>query len=169
MDLEMTGLNPDTDQILEIATVITTNNLDIVAEGPNIAIHYPEDVLAGMDEWCQRHHSASGLIDRVLHSDISLAQAETETLEFIRAYVPEGKSPLCGNSIYQDRRFLYRHMPTLESYLHYRIIDVSTIKEVVHRWYEDVQLPPKEETHLARKDIHESIEELRFYRQRYFR
>ncbi len=165
----MTGLNPDTDDILEIATVITTNNLDIVDDGPNIAVHHSKEVLARMDEWCQQHHKASGLVERVLNSDVSLAQAEAESLNFIRTYIPEGKAPLCGNSIHQDRRFLCRHMSTLESYLHYRIIDVSTIKEMVHRWYRDVKLPPKEEAHLARKDVYESIDELRFYRKRYFR
>jgi len=139
MDLEMTGLNPDTDDILEIATVITTNNLDIVDDGPNIAVHHSKEVLARMDEWCQQHHKASGLVERVLNSDVSLAQAEAESLNFIRTYIPEGKAPLCGNSIHQDRRFLCRHMSTLESYLHYRIIDVSTIKEMVHRWYRDVK------------------------------
>jgi len=169
MDLEMTGLNPDTDQILEIATIITTSELEVIARGPNIAIHHPEDVLARMDEWCQEHHAASGLIQRVLDSGISLAEAEVKTLAFIRQHVIENSAPLCGNSIHQDRRFLSRYMPDIESFLHYRIIDVSSIKELVRRWYPNVDPPKKEETHLALKDIIESIEELRYYRRHYFR
>jgi len=169
MDLEMTGLNPDRDQILEIATIITTSELEVVAKGPNIVIHHPEQVLAQMDEWCQQHHSASGLIDRVLDSKISLAETETETLNFIRQHVIENSAPLCGNSIHQDRRFLCRYMPRVEAFLHYRIIDVSTVKELIRRWYPNVDPPKKEEAHLALKDILESIEELRYYRRHYFR
>jgi len=169
IDLEMTGLNPDRDQILEIATIITTSELRVVAKGPNIAIHQPKHVLEQMDEWCQKHHAASGLVDRVLRSKISLAQAENETLDFIRQHAIEKSAPLCGNSIHQDRRFLFRHMPRLEAFLHYRIIDVSTVKELVYRWYPNVDPPRKQESHLAMKDILESIEELRYYRRHYFR
>ncbi len=169
MDLEMTGLNPDTDTILEIATLITDRNLKIIAEGPSLVVHHPQEVLDGMDEWCTEHHGASGLSARVLASDISLAEAEAQTLNFIHQHVPEKTSPLCGNSIHQDRRFLVRHMPQLEKYLHYRNIDVSTIKELVRRWYPDLTLPAKKGRHLALDDIRESIDELRFYRQHVFR
>lgn len=169
MDLEMTGLNPDTDTILEIATLITDKDLNIIAEGPSLAVHHPQAVLDGMDEWCTEHHSASGLSARVLASDISLTEAEEQTLNFVRQYSPESASPLCGNSIHQDRRFLVRYMPQLEGYLHYRNIDVSTIKELVCRWYPGLTLPAKKGAHLALDDIRESIDELRFYQQHVFK
>jgi oligoribonuclease len=169
MDLEMTGLDPHRDTILEIATLITTNDLDVVAEGPVLAIHHPEPVLAAMDEWNQEHHRASGLIARVLTSDVTMAVAEARTLAFVQRYCTERSSPLCGNSIHQDRRFLTRQMPRLESYLHYRNIDVSTVKELVRRWYPNGPQPPeKKHAHLALDDIRESIAELQFYRDRYF-
>ncbi len=170
MDLEMTGLDPDRDTILEIATLITTDDLDLVVEGPALVIHQPASVLDAMDQWNREQHAASGLIDRVLASNISMADAEERTLEAIKRYCPERTSPLCGNSICQDRRFLARRMPALEAYLHYRNIDVSTLKELVQRWYPQGPEPPtKRKTHLALDDIRESIEELRFYRQHFFR
>ncbi len=170
VDLEMTGLDPDRDAILEIATLVTTNDLDVVAEGPVLVIRQPAAMLAAMDDWNREHHAASGLIQRVLASTTSVEQAETETLAFVKRYVPERTSPLCGNSVCQDRRFLARHMPSLEAYFHYRNLDVSTIKELVRRWYPNGPQPPeKRHTHLALDDIRESVEELRFYRQHVFR
>ncbi len=169
MDLEMTGLDPAHDTILEIATIITDNELNIVAEGPNLAIHQPDEVLASMDAWCREHHGRSGLTDRVRASRISMHEAERMTLDFIRRHVPERSSPLCGNSVHQDRRFLVRHMPALEAWLHYRIIDVSTIKELARRWFPELKPPAKKEAHLALADIRESIAELRFYRETLFR
>lgn len=169
MDLEMSGLNPETDTILEIATVVTNADLDIVAEGPNLAIHHATDVLESMDAWCKEHHGASGLSRRVLASTIDMAAAEAQTLDFVQRYCPPKASPLCGNSVHQDRRFLVRYMPHLEAYLHYRNIDVSTVKELVRRWYPGIEVPPKKSVHLALEDIHESIDELRFYRRHVFR
>jgi len=169
MDLEMTGLDPEIDTILEIATIITDGNLNIIAEGPSIAIHQPDAVLDGMDEWNTTHHGASGLTARVRASDIPMAEAEQQTLDFIRRYVPECSSPLCGNSIHQDRRFLVPYMPELEAYVHYRNIDVSTIKELARRWYPAIKAPIKGAEHLALADIRESIAELAFYRENLFR
>jgi len=169
MDLEMTGLNPEVDTILEIATIMTDKDLNILAEGPTIAIHHDKQVLDNMGEWCRKQHGASGLTDRVLASKISLAEAEAETLAFIRKYAAEGTVPLCGNSIHQDRRFLVRYMSELEAYLHYRIVDVSTIKELVRRWYPEIKSPAKEGTHLALDDVRDSIAELRHYRETIFR
>ena len=170
MDLEMTGLDPDRDVILEIATLVTTANLDVVAEGPVLAIHQPEPVLGAMDDWNREHHGASGLVERVRASRLAVGDAEAQTLEFVRRHVAERASPLCGNSIWQDRRFLARYMPALERYLHYRNVDVSTVKELVRRWYPDGPAPPeKKHAHLALDDIRESIDELRFYRTHMFR
>ncbi len=170
MDLEMTGLDPDRDTILEIATLITTSGLELVAEGPVLAIHQSAKTMAAMDEWNREHHGASGLTQRVLASTVSMARAEQSVLQFVQQYCPPRTSPLCGNSICQDRRFLARHMPAFEAYLHYRNIDVSTLKELVRRWYPDgPQAPEKRHSHLALDDIRESIEELRFYRRHYFR
>jgi len=168
MDLEMTGLEPETDTILEIATIITDGELNVLAEGPNLAIHHPDAVLDDMNEWCKKHHGESGLTERVRKSPVGMAEAEAQTIAFIRKYVPDRTSPLCGNSIHQDRRFLARYMPALEAALHYRNIDVSTIKELARRWYP--ALPPftKQSAHLAMGDIHESIAELRAYRQQLF-
>jgi oligoribonuclease len=169
MDLEMTGLEPERDTILEIATLITTSGLDVVAEGPVCVVHHPQAVLDRMDEWNRTHHAASGLSARVLASTTSLAQAEARTLAFVQQHCRPRTSPLCGNSIWQDRRFLARYMPQLEGYLHYRIIDVSTVKELVRRWYPNGSQPPeKRHAHLALDDIRESIAELRFYREQYF-
>jgi len=168
MDLEMTGLDPETDTILEIATIVTDKNLNVLDEGPSIAIHHDKQVLDNMNEWCKKQHAASGLSDRVLASRVSLIQAEAETLAFIRQYTTERTVPLCGNSIHQDRRFLARYMPRMEAYLHYRIVDVSTIKELVRRWYPDIKPPAKKGMHLAMDDVRESITELRYYRERLF-
>lgn len=169
IDLEMTGLNPDKDHIIEIATVVTDAKLNIVAEGPVMAISQPENLLNSMDSWNTKHHNASGLVARVKESTITEAEAEARTLEFLRSHVPAGKSPMCGNSVYQDRRFLFRYMPALEKYFHYRLLDVSTLKEIALRWapqvYSGVQ---KESKHLALADIKESIEELKYYREKLF-
>jgi oligoribonuclease len=170
MDLEMSGLDPDRHTILEIATLVTDNALQIVAEGPVLAIHQPAALLDAMDDWNREHHGASGLSARVLASTLSMQDAEQRTLEFVMSHCPERASPLCGNSIHQDRRFLARYMPRLDAFLHYRNIDVSTVKELVRRWYPDsLQPPEKKHAHLALDDIRESIEELRFYRRHVFR
>ena len=170
IDLEMTGLDPTRDTILEIAVLIRNSELDPVAEGPVLAIHQPAKVLEAMDEWNREHHASSGLTQRVLSSRLSMAEAERRLLDFVKDYCPARTSPLCGNSVWQDRRFLARHMPAFEGYLHYRNIDVSTVKELVRRWYPDgPKAPEKKHSHLALDDIRESIEELRFYRRHYFR
>ena len=168
MDLEMTGLDPETDTIIEMATVITDGQLHIIAEGPNLVIHQPDAVMAKMSDWCKKHHGQSGLARRVQDSTLSLAEAEQITLDFVRKHVSEGCSPLCGNSVHQDRRFLVRYMPSLESWLHYRNIDVSTIKELVKRWYPELATWKKRNAHLARDDILESIDELKYYREHVF-
>lgn len=165
IDLEMTGLNPETDLIIEIATVITDKNLNILAEGPAIAVHQPDAALLAMDDWNQKHHGESGLIDRVRASMINGDEAEALTIAFLRDWVPEGTSPMCGNTIGQDRRFLVKYMPKLEAYFHYRSIDVSTLKELAARWAPNLKDGFKKETkHEALADILESIEELRYYR-----
>ena len=170
IDMEMTGLNPDTDKVLEIATIVTDKHLNILAEGPVLAIHQPDDVLAGMDDWCTRTHTESGLVARVRACTCSEAQAEAQTLDFLAQWVPAGASPICGNSIGQDRRFLYRHMPLLEQYFHYRYLDVSTLKELARRWKPEILAGfSKQGTHLALDDIRESIAELRYYRQNFIR
>ena len=169
MDLEMTGLDPERDQILEIATLITDDQLEVVAEGPVYAIAQPEEVLQAMDAWNQEHHAASGLLARCRSEGVSLREAEEGTLAFVRQYCAPRSAPLCGNSIWQDRRFLARHMRELDQYLHYRIVDVSTVKELVRRWYPQGPRPPeKKHAHLALDDIRESLAELRFYREHYF-
>ena len=170
IDLEMTGLNPDTDLIIEIATVITDKDLNILAQGPVLAVHQSDAALAAMDDWNQQHHGQSGLIERVKASTIDAAEAERLTIEFLKNWVPENTSPICGNSIGQDRRFLYRYMPKLEAYFHYRNIDVSTLKELAARWAPDVKNGfNKESTHQALDDILESIEELRYYREHFIK
>ena len=170
IDLEMTGLNPDTDLIIEIATVVTDKDLNILAQGPVLAVHQSDEALAAMDDWNQKHHGQSGLIDRVKASTIKEAEAERLTIEFLKQWVPENTSPICGNSIGQDRRFLYRYMPKLEAYFHYRNIDVSTLKELAARWAPEVKNGfNKESTHQALDDIIESIEELRYYREHFIR
>ncbi|WP_290647929.1 oligoribonuclease [Aquisalimonas sp.] len=169
IDLEMTGLNTDADRIIEIATVVTDSQLTILAEGPTIAIHQPDHVIQAMDDWNTRQHGQSGLIDRVRRSGYDEATAERETLTFLERWVPAGQSPMCGNSICQDRRFLHRCMPQLETYFHYRHVDVSTLKELAKRWNPDlVKEFRKEGSHLAMDDVKESIRELRFYRERLF-
>lgn len=170
IDLEMTGLDPDRDRILEIATIVTDNDLRILAEGPVFAIRQSEAVLSGLDDWNREHHGASGLLDRVRASSLSERAAEAATLDFLAAHVPSGESPLCGNSICQDRRFLARWMPRLEAYCHYRNLDVSTLKILAQRWAPAVASDFKKESrHLALDDIRESIAELRHYRARLLR
>jgi oligoribonuclease len=170
IDLEMTGLDPDSDLIIEIATIVTDQDLNILAQGPVLAVQQSDTALAAMDEWNQHHHGQSGLIERVKVSTINDAEAERQTLEFIKQWVPEQASPICGNSIGQDRRFLYRYMPALEAYFHYRNIDVSTLKELAARWAPHVKEGfKKESSHQALDDIIESIEELRYYREHFIR
>lgn len=170
IDLEMTGLVPETDVIIEIATLVTDAQLNVLAEGPVMAVHQSDAVLKGMDEWNTRQHGKSGLTQRVRDSRINSAEAEQQTIAFLEKFVPRGKSPICGNSICQDRRFLARHMPGLESYFHYRNLDVSTIKELTRRWAPEVMKGyHKESKHLAMDDIKDSIEELKFYRKNVFK
>src|SRR5665213_1431757 len=165
IDLEMTGLIPETDDIIEIATIVTDKELNVLAEGPEIAIHQPEGALARMDEWNQRQHGSSGLLERVRASHSDAADAEQRTLDFLTTWVPPGASPICGNSICQDRRFLARHMPRLEKFFHYRNLDVSTLKELARRWAPQVAAGfMKQGAHLALADIRESIRELQHYR-----
>lgn len=165
VDLEMTGLDPEKERIIEIATIVTDSNLEVIAEGPVFAIHQSDALLNNMDSWNTKQHNASGLVARVKASKVSEVEAEQATLDFLKQYVPAGRSPMCGNTIYQDRRFLTRYMPNLEKFFHYRLLDVSTIKELASRWaphvYSGLQ---KESKHLALDDIRESIEELKYYR-----
>jgi oligoribonuclease len=169
IDLEMTGLDTARDFIIEIATTVTDKELNILADGPVIALHQPEEILAAMDAWNQNQHASSGLLARVRTSSISAARAEARTLEFLEPWVIPGASPMCGNSICQDRRFLARQMPALERFFHYRNLDVSTLKELARRWAPGVAEGfVKEGAHLAQADIHESIRELKYYRARLF-
>ena len=168
IDLEMTGLDLEKMVILEIASIVTNDELDILAEGPEIAIHHPKHVLANMEEWSREHHSASGLLDRVMGSNLDSRKAEQITLDFVSVHCGKSESPLCGNSVWQDRRFLAKYMPNLESFLHYRVIDVSSVKELATRWYPSLPRYEKKKTHLALDDIRESIEELRYYREKIF-
>ena len=170
IDLEMTGLDPDNDVIIEIATLITDADLNILAEGPTYAVHQPDSILDTMAEWNTNQHGKSGLTQRVRDSKISPAQAEAETIAFLEKWVPKGKSPICGNSICQDRRFLVRGMPKLEDYFHYRNLDVSTVKELARRWRPDVLAGVKKSSaHLALDDIKDSIAELQHYRDTFFK
>lgn len=169
MDMEMTGLDPEKDRIIEIATIITDGNLNILAEGPNLVVHQPDTILKGMDDWNLQHHSKSGLIEAVKESTMTVKKAEQLTLDFIKEYCNPKKIPLCGNSVHHDRRFLAKYMPKIDHYLHYRHVDVSTLKSLVMRWYPKDKMTPKAKIHRALFDVRESIEELRFYRDRYFK
>ncbi|MGI3070867.1 oligoribonuclease [Vibrio alginolyticus] len=170
VDLEMTGLDPETHKIIEIASIVTDSELNILAEGPVLAIHQSEEELAKMDDWCTNTHTASGLVERVRNSQISEQDAVAQTIEFLEKWVPKGASPICGNSIGQDRRFLYKHMPELEEFFHYRYVDVSTLKELARRWQPEVLNGfTKQGTHLALDDIRESIAELKYYRGTIFK
>lgn len=165
IDLEMTGLNPEKDRIIEIATIVTDSELNLLAEGPVMAIHQSHTLLDDMDNWCVTHHEKSGLTQRVQESNISEKEAEKQTLDFLKKYVPSKASPMCGNTIYQDRRFLVKYMPVLEDYFHYRLLDVSTVKILAQKWAPDILKGfKKESTHLALQDIRDSIEELKYYR-----
>lgn len=168
IDLEMTGLDPETEVIIEIATIVTDAQLNVLAEGPSLVVHQPDSILDAMDEWCTNQHGKSGLTDRVRRSKISTEQAEQETIAFLQQYIARGKSPMCGNTVSQDRRFLLKYMPDLESYFHYRHIDVSTVKELAKRWKpEIIDGVKKSSSHLALDDIRDSIEELKYYRQHF--
>jgi oligoribonuclease len=168
LDLEMTGLIPESDLIIEIATLVTDANLNILAEGPVLAIKQADAALDGMDAWNQKHHGASGLIERVKSSTVDEAEAVRQTLDFLVQYSSKGASPLCGNSICQDRRFMARGMPELEAFFHYRNLDVSSIKELVRRWKPDILSGlVKQGTHQAMEDIKDSVEELRYYREHF--
>ena len=168
IDLEMTGLIPEHDVIIEIATVVTDAQLNVVDEGPSIAIHQSNEILDGMDEWNTNQHNHSGLVQRVQESKISIAEAESQTLDFLMKYVDLGASPMCGNSICQDRRFLYNYMPDLEKFFHYRHIDVSTLKELAVRWKPNIiSTSYKKSRHLALSDIYDSIDELKHYREHF--
>ncbi|PCM45147.1 oligoribonuclease [Marinobacter sp. ANT_B65] len=170
IDLEMTGLDPEKERIIEMATIITDSELNLVAEGPVIAVHQPDNLLDAMDEWCTRTHGESGLTKRVRESKVSEAEAEQQTLAFLKEYLEAGKSPLCGNSIGQDRRFLVKYMPQLEDFFHYRNLDVSTVKELARRWRPDVLKGVKKQgSHQALDDIRDSINELRYYREHFFK
>jgi oligoribonuclease len=168
IDMEMTGLDPDRDRVIEIAAIVTDPNLNVLAEGPVFVIHQPDEVLDGMDAWNKGTHGRSGLIDRVKASTVTEEQASAEMVAFLKQFVPAGKSPMCGNSICQDRRFMARHMPTLEAFFHYRNVDVSTLKELCRRWRPELIAGfKKHQLHTALADIRESVEELRYYRQHF--
>jgi oligoribonuclease len=168
IDLEMTGLDPNRHTIIEIATVVTDQELNVIAAGPVLAIYQTDQSLAEMDEWCVNQHGKSGLTQRVRNSTVTLAQAEQQTLTFLNTYLPPTTSPMCGNSICQDRRFLYHYMPELERFFHYRQLDVSTIKELCQRWQPEIAKGfSKESTHLALNDIFDSIAELKYYRENF--
>ncbi|MFT6463553.1 oligoribonuclease [Halopseudomonas sp.] len=170
IDLEMTGLDPDNDVIIEIATVVTDSQLNVLAEGPVMAVKQADALLQGMDEWNTRQHGQSGLTQRVRDSQTNADEAQRQTLEFLEQWVPAGKSPMCGNSICQDRRFLYRGMPELEVYFHYRNLDVSTLKELVSRWAPELKSGFKKRgSHLALDDIYDSIAELKYYREHFIK
>jgi oligoribonuclease len=169
VDLEMTGLDQETCAIVEIATIVTDSDLVVIAEGPCLVIHQPDEVLAGMNSYVRELHTRSGLLDRIAASTVTLEEAARKTLAFVELHCARGTSPLCGNSVWKDRAFLEKYMPAVIGYLHYRTIDVSTIKELVKRWYPpSYHTPKKKEIHRALDDIRESIEELRWYRSRVF-
>jgi len=170
IDLEMTGLDPQKERIIEIATLVTDSELNILAEGPVLAIHQPDSLLDAMDDWCTKTHGSSGLTQRVKDSQVTTRQAEQATLDFLKTYVKPGTSPMCGNSVHQDRRFMLQEMPELEAFFHYRNLDVSTLKELAKRWNPEVKKSfKKQNTHLALDDIRESVAELRHYREHFLR
>ena len=170
IDLEMTGLDTQHDTIIEVATIVTDSELNILAEGPVFAIHTPDVVINGMDGWNTRQHGQSGLIDRIRRSEITLEEAEKQTIAFLSRYVEAGRSPMCGNSVCQDRRFMARQMPNLERFFHYRNLDVSSVKELAYRWRPDILSSfEKKGSHLALDDIRDSIRELRHYKQHFFK
>jgi len=170
IDLEMTGLIPETDVIIEIATVVTDANLNVIDEGPSLAIHQSKELIDRMDEWNTKQHNISGLVKRVMESKITVTEAESQTLEFLSKHVDSGVSPMCGNSICQDRRFLSNYMPNLEKIFHYRHIDVSTLKELAVRWNPDIMSSSfKKSRHLALSDIYDSIDELKYYREHFIK
>ena len=170
IDLEMTGLDPEKERIIEIATIVTDSDLNTIAEGPVIAVHQSDELLDAMDEWCTKTHGENGLTQRVKDSQVSERQAELATIEFLQEHVDKGASPICGNSIGQDRRFLVKYMPELEDFFHYRNLDVSTLKELVNRWRPDLKDGlTKKGTHLALDDIRDSIEELKYYRSHFIK
>jgi oligoribonuclease len=165
LDMEMTGLDPERERIIEIAVVVTDSTCQIRVEGPELAVHQSDALLAAMDDWCKQTHGASGLVERVRASTIDEAEAEARVLQFLQSYVPPGKSPLCGNSVHQDRRFLVRYMPSLERFFHYRNLDVSTLKELAKRWKPAAAAGfKKRAAHTALADVHESIDELLHYK-----
>lgn len=170
LDMEMTGLDPEKEGIIEMATVITDGNLNVIAQGPHLVIHQKAALLKNMDDWNTNQHTKSGLVDLVKKSKVTVKKAETETLKFIKKYCLPKTAPLCGNAIHHDRRFVIKYMPKLNEYLHYRHVDVSTIKGLIERWYpKDKKQPKKKENHRALDDILESIEELAYYRKTYFK
>ena len=168
IDLEMTGLDIEKESIIEIATVITDSELKILAHGPNLAVKVSEELIAGMDDWNTKHHHQSGLVDRIRTEGVSIKDAEQQTLAFLKQWVDEKSAPLCGNSVWNDRRFLDKEMPLVAEFLHYRMVDVSTVKELARRWYPDLPRYPKKLSHLALDDILESIEELEYFRNQIF-
>lgn len=168
IDLEMTGLDIEKESIIEIATIITDSELNILAQGPNLAIKVSEELIEGMDEWNTTHHHQSGLVDRIRSVGVSIEEAQQQTIEFLQQWVNPNSAPLCGNSVWNDRRFLDKEMPLVADYLHYRMIDVSTVKELAKRWYPEVDKYPKKLSHLALDDIIESIEELQYFRDKVF-
>ncbi len=171
IDMEMSGLDPDRERILEVAALITDGDLFVIAEGPEIVVHQPDSILDAMDDWNREHHGASGLVERVRASTVTEAEAEARLLELFSAHCEPGTTPLCGSSVHQDRRFLRRYMPKVDDFMHYRIVDVSTVKELCRRWYPKLfdTRPTKEGKHRALEDIRESVEELRWYRENAFK